>query len=312
MKTILIILPYFGPFPKMFPFWLESAYANSSIDFLIITNNKLDAKKNIKVVNMEFEELKLVIQKKFDFPISLPSPYKLCDFKGAYGVIFCNFIKGYDFWGFGDIDLIYGNIRLFLTNEILSNFWVISGWGHLTLYKNNEMCNNFFKNYLEGFQYYKNVFSNPKNSAFDEYNHRGLSDMWKVLYPEKIWNCYPFDDIRVPRINFNFISEFHLECSYKLIFEYRNKNLRRIYVNSFGEAAQENILYVHFQQRGFMKILANDKESYLIVPNKFIDIEDITIQKLDKWTKPRDIERNIWYFLNRIKRRFKMILKNTN
>ncbi len=309
MKSVIVIIPYFGPFPKMFPFWLQSAYNNPSIDFLILTDNDLEAKSNIKVVRMQFEELKSNIQKMFDFPVNLPSPYKLCDFRGAYGAIFIQHIKDYDFWGFGDIDLVYGNIRKFFIPEILETYWVISGWGHLTLYKNNEFINNFFKCYIDGFQYYKDVFSCPTYLGFDEYLHKGLSDMWKYQFPEKIWDSQLFDDVRVPYLSFNFISEFHPEYSMNLIFEYENGKLFHIYKGEDNKLIKEETLYAHFQQRGFLKSETERTDHYLIVPNKFIDVDEVTVQKLEKWTKPNHFRRNIWNFKNRIKRRLNITKK---
>lgn len=308
MKTILIIIPYFGPFPKMFPFWLHSALRNPSVDFLIVTDNHFGTQGNVKVVDMKFEELESKIQALFDFSVVIPSPYKLCDFRGVYGTIFSEHISGYDFWGFGDIDLVYGNLREFLTPEILNSYWVISGWGHLTLYKNNEVCNNFFRTHLDGFQYYKNVFACPKNSAFDEFNHKGLSDMWKSVYPEKIWDSRLFDDVRVPRLSFNFISEFHPEYSQNLIFEYEGGRLFRIYKNSLGDIAKSPILYAHFQQRGFMRVNSVDMNHYLIVPNEFRAAEEVTLSKLERWTATKNLRRNIWNLKNRIQRRWKIIL----
>ena len=62
---------------------------------------------------------KIYIQAKYDFSINLPSPYKLCDFKPAYGEIFNEFISSFDYWGYCDVDLIWGNIRKFLSNDLL-------------------------------------------------------------------------------------------------------------------------------------------------------------------------------------------------
>ncbi|WP_333486766.1 DUF6625 family protein, partial [Phocaeicola plebeius] len=140
MKSIIIIIPYFGKLPTLFPFWLQSALNNPTIDFLFITDANIQPMQNIKVINKTFSLLKEEIQSKFNFEIKLETPYKLCDFKPAYGYIFNEQIKGYDFWGFGDIDLIYGNIRNFINDTILNQYSVISGWGHLTLYKNTEEC----------------------------------------------------------------------------------------------------------------------------------------------------------------------------
>ena len=308
MKSIIIVIPYFGEFPSYFKFWLHSAYNNPTVDFLLITDCELESKKNVKAIKIKFEEFAELIKSKFDFNVCIEKPYKLCDYKACYGYLFPEYINEYDFWGFGDIDLIYGDIRSFFTKKVLEKYYVISGWGHLTLYKNNNYCNEFFKVKTEGFQYYKEVLSRNKGLAYCEFNHMGLSDHWRYLHPDKIWDSRLFDDIRVPSLSFNFISEFHNKHSKNLIFEYENKNLYRIYTNLSGNIIREKTLYVHFQQRGFMKILTNNTNNYFIVPSKFIDIEQITIRKLEQWTKPRNIKRIIWNFKNRLKRRFGLIL----
>ena len=106
MKKIIIIIPYFGKLPEIYAFWRQSALNNPSIDFLFVADSHIEQAENIKVLNITFEQLKNYMQKFFDFTITLPSPYKLCDFRPAYGDIFGDYIKGYDFWGWGDIDLI--------------------------------------------------------------------------------------------------------------------------------------------------------------------------------------------------------------
>lgn len=60
----------------------------------------------------------------------LEKPYKLCDFRPLYGEIFSNYVDGYDFWGYCDCDLIFGDIRKFLTEELLSTKDYLLGMGH--------------------------------------------------------------------------------------------------------------------------------------------------------------------------------------
>lgn len=301
MKSIIIIIPYFGKLPTLFPFWLQSALNNPTIDFLFITDANIQPMQNIKVINKTFSLLKEEIQSKFNFEIKLETPYKLCDFKPAYGYIFNEQIKGYDFWGFGDIDLIYGNIRNFINDTILNQYSVISGWGHLTLYKNTEECNNFFKRDEANFINYKLAFTTSKNLAFDEYLHQGIGDLWKYLYPEKIWDEKMFDDIRIPEKDFNFISEFHPEYSNGLIFLYKEKQLYRIY-NSNGILIQEPTLYAHFQRRKFISIKTHNTDEYIIVPNRIIAYENITIKKCNYWGRPQKLQQKLWKIKNKIHR----------
>ena len=67
MKSIIFICPYFGKLPRNhMPIWLESCKYNSSIDWLIITDDteNYDYPINVKVKYMSFDKLKQKIQKK--------------------------------------------------------------------------------------------------------------------------------------------------------------------------------------------------------------------------------------------------------
>ena len=100
MYKICIIGIYFGKFPSYFNLWLTSCAYNNSIDFLVITDQYIDnLPANVKVINMSFYDFRNLVQSKFDFKISLERPYKICDFKPAFGIICDNFLHGYDFWG---------------------------------------------------------------------------------------------------------------------------------------------------------------------------------------------------------------------
>lgn len=71
---------------------------------------------------MSFEKLKELVQSHFDFQISLEAPYKLCDFKPAYGDIFKDYAEKYDFWGHCDFDMIFGNLRKFFNEDKLEKY----------------------------------------------------------------------------------------------------------------------------------------------------------------------------------------------
>jgi len=96
-------------------------------------------------------------------------PYKVCDFKPAFGKIFWEFINNYDFWGYGDIDLIYGDIRNFITHDLLENYEVISpdfGFlpGHFSIIQNKPELIDLFLIC----DTYKKVFEDERCYCFDE------------------------------------------------------------------------------------------------------------------------------------------------
>ena len=85
--------------------------------------------------------------------------------------MFPEIIAGYDFWGIGDIDIVYGSIRNFMTEEILNNYDVISSrhdyiTGSFCLFRNNDYINHLFMKSKD----YKKVFSSPIHFCFDECN----------------------------------------------------------------------------------------------------------------------------------------------
>ena len=79
--------------------WRVSALCNSSIDFMFFTDADVEPAKNIIVHKMQFCDFQEIVQKAFDFPIILDRPYKLCEYKQAYGYILQKYITKYDFWG---------------------------------------------------------------------------------------------------------------------------------------------------------------------------------------------------------------------
>lgn len=307
MKIIKIIFPYFGQFPPQFKFWWKSALNNSDIYFIFITDNRtIRSEKNIKVIYMTFKECCERIKKCFNFEISLCSPYKLCDFKPAYYYIFHDFIGDCDFWGWGDVDLIYGKLRDFITENVLSQYDLISGWGHLTLLRNTEYWNNFFMLNVDGFVDYHVAYQTNANLGFDEYDHKGTADKAKHLHKEKVWDTMLFDDLRIPETNFNFKSgNRRMFENDNLIFEYSNLGLFRVYL--VGDYIhREPTMYLHFKRRlKLLKVNTNNTDKYLVVPNKIIPWESITWGKIYNWTKCNLLRQYAYYFYSRVNRKFK-------
>ena len=79
-----------------------------------------------------------------DFEITLSKPQKLCDYKCAYGVIFEDYIQDYDWWGHCDLDQIFGNLNMFVTEDMLRKYDKLFSLGHLSLYKNSYKNNRIF------------------------------------------------------------------------------------------------------------------------------------------------------------------------
>lgn len=69
MKSMAIIIPYFGKLPNYFTIFLESARKNSTIDFFVFTDNDIEIKKddNIHIIKTTFDEIVKKSPKLFRF-----------------------------------------------------------------------------------------------------------------------------------------------------------------------------------------------------------------------------------------------------
>lgn len=152
MYSICVLLPYFlrdkGHWPEYIDWHFASAKANSSVDFYIFTDDhsilKWAEADNINIINMTFEDCVDLIHKKLG-DVKIDKPYKLCDYRPAYGVIFEDYIKNYDFWGWCDCDLIFGNIREFFPDKTLEKYDKLMVLGQLQLSKNTKEVNAYYK-----------------------------------------------------------------------------------------------------------------------------------------------------------------------
>lgn len=267
MKSIVIIFPYFGTLPPQYKMWRASALRNPFVDFMFFTDANVESAKNIIVHRMQFSNFQQIVKKAFDFPITLDRPYKLCEYKQAYGFILQDYIKGYDFWGFGDLDLVYGDIRSFLTDRVLEHKFLL-GWGHLTLLQNDEDANTYFMKQVPSYQSYKDAFTTSEITFFDEYGYKGCSDKWRDCRLEDCWLEWPFDNVSKPKQTYHFNS---LTRGWKqVIFEHINNKLYMLRFHK-GKMEKKESLYAHFQHRGFMKDRVTDYSHFLVTPNAIID-----------------------------------------
>jgi len=172
MKRICIINCWFGPYHNYFGLWMKSVAWNPTIDFLIVGDTPLPdgAPSNLRHLPMTLEELEAKIRRRLgNEKAILPSPYKCCDYKAMYGTIFGEELSGYDFWGHCDIDLVFGDLRDFLTEERLSRYDKIYPNGHLSVFRNNQEVNERWRLPYAKFDV-EQVIASPMNFAFDEWD----------------------------------------------------------------------------------------------------------------------------------------------
>lgn len=160
-NKILMIMPYFGELPRWFDLYYHSCRRNDFIDFLFITDCKeIKATANIKVVMMSFSSYCEMVSHKLKIDFSPNSPYKICDLRPFFYDIHEEYLRDYTFWGYGDIDVVYGNLRILLSSSRLKRYDIISSHsdrlsGHFCVVKKDSNYTKIgykikeWKHYLE-------------------------------------------------------------------------------------------------------------------------------------------------------------------
>lgn len=144
MNRIGIIIPYFGKFPQWISLFIEGCRHNDFIDFIIFSDDNLNyCANNVIWHKTTFADYCSRVSTLLDINFTPSSPYKLCGLRPFYGYIHREELNVYDFWGFCDLDLVFGNLRGVFSNNNLVNFDIIStDWdrisGPLCIFRNND------------------------------------------------------------------------------------------------------------------------------------------------------------------------------
>jgi len=168
---IAILIPYFGEWPVWMNFFIESCRWNRDIDWLLISDREPpeNTAPNVSYHRISFEDYREQLSDALGVKVGANYPYKLCDLRPALGHVHAAILSNYDFVGFGDLDVIYGDIRSFYDDELLLNYDLISSHsdrisGHLCLMRNREDVVTAFRQ-VRG---WKDAFRRSDNVTFDE------------------------------------------------------------------------------------------------------------------------------------------------
>ena len=169
--SIAIVTAYFGPPPLWFPAFLVSCRANPDVRWMIYTDFSVGypLPANVTLKSMDLGGLSRRASETLEAKIELAAPYKICDLKPAYGVIFADDLRPYDFWACSDLDIVWGDIRHFLTDTLLASHDIVSSRrkrlsGHFTLFRNDASTNRTF----ELIPNVREAMANPVHLYLDE------------------------------------------------------------------------------------------------------------------------------------------------
>jgi len=170
----LLIIPYFGSFGPWVPLYLHSLANQTTLDLLLLTDTAPPAlPPQVRRVEMTFDQLRERAAARLSTEVSLHRNRNICDLRPAYGLIFEEFVRGYEYWGFGDEDVLYGDVDGMLGPHLDGTVDIVSPGmngksGHLTLVRNAPRTNELAMRDPA----FKEVLASREHWAYDETSWR--------------------------------------------------------------------------------------------------------------------------------------------
>jgi hypothetical protein len=143
---ILLLVPWFGPWPEWIEFFLASARANPTVDWLFLGDAGPPGRltPNLRHSPLGLDELRVRAERRLRVRLERLAAYKVCDLRLAFGNLFAEEVAGHDWFGWSDIDVVYGDLRRHLDAERLAHdvvsFCASHLSGHLTLVRNGPLA----------------------------------------------------------------------------------------------------------------------------------------------------------------------------
>lgn len=283
-NKICLALPWFGKLPPYWGGYIESCADNSDIDFLIVTDQAVGAvPDNVRVISMSwnqiYQKFKTLFLNLGYNRFYLGHPYKLCDYKPTYGLLFQEYLKGYEYWGYIDCDLIWGNISKFLHRIQYWKYDRIYRCGHLSIYRNTPEINNIFYSDTEGCIPFKDIVETSYSMNFDEC---GINEYFV-------------------RNNRNFYSKGDEVTFYAYTDQFKWKNFRNpelgelfvkecdgstwvYYMTSEDKFDKQEVCYVHFMTKKNIAIPPGIERPYCITRDGIFHFSESDIMNLFRRT----------------------------
>ncbi len=271
MRNIALIVVYFGNLPSSFPAWLISCSYNQQIDWLVFTDSKIDQFElppNVVVRHITLQRFCEAVSEELGFTVRFRQAYKTIDFKPLYWILLKGERKRYDFWGYCDLDMIFGDLRAHVSAPLLDSYDKIFSCGHLTLYRNCEHANQMYRNAPPSLNW-RNILSSEKAFGFDE--HCGVNAIWQFNNGRVFQDESMIADIDPHLAGFE-LQQWKLNKKRQVFFFDSGKLLQGFFAGN--EWVTREYMYIHFQKRSLpFPCFAHPVKSFYITPRGFIQRE---------------------------------------
>lgn len=267
MKKTAIFIPYFAEpdkgFPNYFEYWQRSAAANTEIQFFLPTNIDVSLYRkypNIHFLVMDAEDFFQKVERIAGCQV-VRSYYKIGEFRPLCALLFPEIVGAFEYWGYSELDLIYGDIFKFIKPYMEQKAPVIGRLGHFRLVKNTQALKAVPFYDTGGLLTMQDAYNAEKCCHFDEVQGMGVRYHMAGI---------PVADISAVIADIDQKWRYFRICGKKgkWAFQWNNGCLSG-YTTS---GKKEEYLYIHLQKRK-MEITSDGKEEdgFYIFPNQFSD-----------------------------------------
>jgi hypothetical protein len=297
MRKVLVI-PYYGTLPNYVQLWFDSCGKNPDFMWVLLTDCQLYTYRipeNVMCIKSNLSEIKKIFEKNIGEGISLERNYKLCDFKPLYWMILDHYKIAYDFWGYCDMDMLYGKLSCFLREELFEQYDRLYADGHLSL-----MSNSLFSKYaflLDGAEVkWNRVFFEDKTYGFDE--QHGVNRIWKkqkLLFYQNNTDILDID----PQFKSFRLTNIPLNKKKQIFFIKEGKVMQGYWKHK--KLNMKEYAYIHIQKRKMT--IDGHISNYLLVNNHEFKFVESLPENYEEYQQlfPFEEKRNAIYYINMLK-----------
>lgn len=263
-NSIAVIVTWFGSLPVYFPAWLKSAEFNSTIEFYCFFDHEFESSaQNIHIVKTTMDAEIERISKATGEKINIKNAYKFCDLRPFFGIGYQEYIKDYAYWAYCDIDMVFGNFRYFLTDDILSQYDRFYEYGYLSVFRNNDQMNHLYD--LPGGIYSKRAIFRGEGKCTPEEQY----GLYRICEKNHIkwYREKNFADFYIPYSSYILNQRDNYE---EQVFYWEDGKVIRAYVDNDAIKIEE-MAFLHWQKRK-PKITkeALDGNAYFLTPAELV------------------------------------------
>jgi hypothetical protein len=202
--------------------------------------------KNVEIVEMPKEEIIRRLETATDLKLGNIGGHKLCDFRPFFALAFADLLANYEFWGFCDIDIMFGNLCQLITEQFLDfsdGFTAHESQfaGHFTILRNTSAINE------SGFRIpqWRELCCDPTTRLMEEY---AFSEAVSQISSLRIIRPLPLaQELQQPfarvGVTFDFSGNIaYLQNTQAVIVKWETGRTHLIEARSDSE----EILYLHF------------------------------------------------------------------